>query len=493
MNKAQRTCKLGLLFLSLTIFTDGSRAQEPQQPQEQQPANQPSQNKPKPAGRGIPGSEPDSTVEDQNPTANWQQDTSPATGLVAPGVGAPELAHSYWIPGVEYGANVLSSPLGQQASGGWYATHYLAGDVSLLKASGHSTFDMNYSAGGYFTSGESKQAIGQTDHGWFQNASLGYAVVSGRWQIEAIDYSSYLPDSFFGFAGGTGIALPGSGSSIAPSIGGLTGGATPNQSIYSAIGPRYSNTFVPQITYSMTRRSSITVSGSYAILRFTEAGNVDSDTYLGSIGYNYQINHQDAIGVVYRFTSFHFAGQPQAIGSHVANVVYTKKIAKRLGLSLSAGPQITTFRVAIGTDNRQIGASAGATLMYAVERGSVSASYYHGLSAGGGVLTGSDSDTLTFNVNRQLGRVWSGNLNFGYGRNGSLNALAGAQQSTYNDVYAGAGISRPFGRNINFSAAYTARFEHANQAACLGTGCSADFTQHMISISLQWHTRPLVL
>jgi hypothetical protein len=492
MSRAKKTWKLGVMFLGITMLVGGVWAQEPQQPQEP-PAEQQPPAKPKPAARGVPGiSEPDSTVENQNPTVTWQEDTSPPTGLQVPGVGTPELAHSYWMPGLVYGANVQSSPFGQ-TSANWYATQYLGGDFTMVKAWSHSTFDVNYSAGGYFTSGEGAQIAGQPDHGWFQNVALGYSAVVDRWQIQAFDYASYLPESSFGFAGGTGIALPGSGSSLGPSLGGLTGAVMPNQSIYSATGPRYSNVFAPQITYSLSRRSSVTVAGSYGILRFTQTGNVDNDDYVGSIGYNYQLNQQDSIGILYRFSSFHYAGQPQALGSHVANFVYTKKIAKRLGMSLYAGPQITTFRVKVGNDSQQIGASAGATLSYAMEHRNLSLSYYHGLSGGGGVLVGSDADQVTFTVSQQLGRVWSGNVNAGYARNGSLGAIGGIPQPSFNDWFVGGGVSRPFGRNINFSAAYTARFERANQSTCLGVGCNTDFTQHMISISLQWHTRPLVL
>ncbi|SRR6266571_947830 len=489
MTRSKQLQKLTPLILWAALITAGAGAQEPQQPQEPE-----SGGKPKPAARGIPSiSEPGGTVENtQEPTVSWQPDTSPATGLQVPTLGSPELAHSYWIPGLEFGSTIQSRPLGQQATGGWYATQYVGGDLSLLEVWSRSQLAVNYSGGGHFTTGV-QQNNGLQDNGWFQNFSLGQTIVLNRWQIQVFDYFSYIPDSLFGFAGGTNLASPGVGGSMGPTVGALGTSTTPNQSIYSAIGPRYSNTFAPQITYSLSRRSSITIAGSYGLLRFTESNNVDNDTVLGSAGFNYILSRKNSIGILYRFSSFHFAGEPQALGSHTASFVYTRKVAQRLGLSLSGGPQITMFRVPIGTSSRSTGFSAGVTLKYAVQHGGIALSYSHGLSGGGGVLAGSNADTVTFAGNRQLSRVWSGNVNFGYARNGSVGSATGVQEPTFNDWFAGGGVSRPFGRNINFSVAYTARLESGNQATCTGPGCNTDYTQNMITISLQWHTRPLVL
>jgi hypothetical protein len=317
--------------------------------------------------------------------------------------------------------------------------------------------------------------------------------VLNRWQIELFDYFSYIPDSMFGFAGGTNLSLPGIGGSLGPTIPGLGGSTTPGQSIYSAYGPRYSNTFVPQLTYLLSRKVSFTAAGSYSLLRFTQTGNVDEDMFLGSTGLNYTLNRSDSIGVMYRFASYHYAGQPQALGNHIANVVYVRKISQRMALSLSGGPQITTFRVPIGTSTHTIGASGGASLNYTLKHGSVGLSYYHGLGGGSGVLIGSNSDTVTGSLNRQLSRVWNGYINGGYSRNANLVNEPGTPETAYNDWYVGGGIIRPFGRNINLSLAYTARIQHSTNSACTGPNCNTNFTQHMVSVSLQWHTRPLTL
>lgn len=478
--------KLAVLALGSLTVSFVAPAQDPQEPQQQEA---PPPGKPKPAARGIPGlSDPNATVEEQSRSQSWQPDDGPTTGMQVPGIGAPELGHSYWVPGLEYGSTIQSRPLGQQASsGGWYANNYAGADLSLLEAWSRSQFGLNYSGGGFFST---ESGI---NSGTYQQVSLGSTINWNRMQLQFFDYFSYIPDSQFGFAGGTSLALPGISGTLGPAIPGLGAAIVPNQSIYSAIGPRYSNAFAAQSTFTLSRRSSVTFGGSYGLLHFTQSGNVDNDMAIGTAGYNYAISRTDSIGVLYRFSAFHYQGEPQALGNHVANVVYLKKITQRLALSLFGGPQITTYRIPIGSSSHSTSGSGGVTLNYAVERGGITASYFHGLTGGSGVLLGSNTDQASVNFSRLLGRVWYANINFGYARNGSLGAvIPGTPIQNFNDWFAGGGVSRPFGRNVNLSVAYSARFESSN-VPCTGTGCNNDYTQNMVSISLQWHTRPFVL
>lgn len=484
MNMSKQIGKIVLLLLGAVVIASGAWAQDTQEPQEPEtPA------KPKPAARGIPGiNDPNAPVEhSEDQPASWQPDTSPATGLQSPTLGSPELGHSYWIPGFEYGSTIQSRPPGQQVSDGWYADNYVGGQLSLLEAWSRAQLGLNYSGGGYFTTDSLQK------NGWFQQLSLGQTITLNRWQIQFFDLFSYIPESQFGFAGGTNLALPGIGGTLGPAVPGLGASIVPNQSIYSAIGPRYSNAAAAQLTYSLSRRSSITIGGSYGLLRFTESGNVNNDMALASIGFNYILSQKDSIGILYRFAGYHYEGEPQALGSNTADFVYNRKIARKLALDLFGGPQITNFRVPVGNRTRNTGVSAGASLKYAFQRGGINLSYFHGLTGGSGILLGSTTDQATVNLSHQLGRLWAGHVPFGYSRNSALAAATGTPAQTFDDWFAGVGISRPFGRNADFAVSYAARFENTNQPICTGTTCSSSYTQNMISITLQFHTRPLVL
>src|SRR4030095_10073765 len=285
-----------------------------QDPQDTQPDQ-----KPKPAAKpyGPIGAQDE---DPQNPAPETlQPDDRSLTGFQQPTVGTPIERHSYWVPGVSYTNFLQSNGQSQGGDSGWNSTSYLAGNVSLLENWGRSQLFLNYSGGGSFST---DSTIG---NGWFQQLGLTQAFKWQRWHLTFLDEFYYLPQSQFGFGAGTGVSKPGIGGSLGGGSTGL-GGQFAGQSIYTAIGPRYSNTFGTQLDYILTPRTSLTFGGIVSFLRFTEPGNVESDSYLGNVGYNYQITRADTIGIVYRYSSFHYLEFPQAIGVQSVQAAYGRKI-----------------------------------------------------------------------------------------------------------------------------------------------------------------------
>ncbi|MGA2811224.1 MAG: hypothetical protein ABSG16_07485, partial [Candidatus Acidiferrum sp.] len=187
-----------------------------------------------------------------------------------------------------------------------------------------------------------------------------------------------------------------------------------------------------------------------------------------------------------------YVGLPQSIGDNVLNFVYGRTITGRLALRVFGGPDVTNFSVPIGGVTREITGSGGGSLTYAINRGSLSLNYNHGVTGGSGLLEGAETDQVSANVSRQLTRIWSAHANIGFARNRSI--AGAASQDSYDSVYVGGGITRPFGPNANLSLAYTANIQTTNAASgCTGMNCSTTFTQHQVTVNFQWHTRPLVL
>jgi hypothetical protein len=429
--------------------------------------------KPKPAAHAplIDASEPDTSTDPNALTP----DTSPLTGIQSPGLGSVEFRHSYWVPGVQVATTIQNGGNG----GGWFDTTYLAGNLSLSEAWAHSHLALNYSGGGYFSTDNE-------GNGTYQQLGFVQSFDWRRWQLQFFDEFAYLPTSAFGFGGLSGIGAPGIGGSLSPVSQPLGGVFLPNQTNLVANGPEYSNSFAAQANFAVSRRGSITLIGSYGLLRFTNPGNIDNDDEIGSIGYNYAVSKKDTLGVLYRFTAYHFTGLSQAIGDHVFNLAYGRKITGRLGLSLFAGPEITTFRVPIGTITEETTLSFGASLTYGFERGVVTLAYNHGTNGGAGILAGATGDNIYANATRHITRVWNARANFGYGREHAF-AAVGAVAASYNNYYLGAGLDRPIGRNSQLSFGYTAYIVNTNQAAA-GT-----YTQHQLAVGYQWHTRPFVI
>ena len=234
--------------------------------------------------------------------------------------------------------------------------------------------------------------------------------------------------------------------------------------------------------------------GLYSLLRFTDPGNIESDQYVGNVGYNYQITRSNSIGLQYRFSAFHYINDPQAIGDHIIQVVFGRKITGRLALTLSGGPEITNFRIAQPpeTKTQHIAGSGGASLNYLREKGSLTASYFHGVTAGSGVFLGATTDQLTGSATRSVSRVWGGEIHAGYARNRNAETTQGVSGTDFDSFFGGVSATRPLGRNAMFMVGYTAYVQKTDVSGCT-SNCSSTSTTNQISIGVSWHSRPFVL
>jgi hypothetical protein len=440
--------------------------------------------KPKPAARSyVPSIDVDNGQDvtgAQDSTETLRPDTRPLTGVQNATLGSPDLRHSYWDAGFQYGNTIQSISLSQTKTSDWYSNNYLLGNLSLWKQGRFSHLALNYSGGGSFSTNNAQ------GNAQFHQFGFSESFKWQRWELQFLDQFAYLPESQFGFGGTTNLNVPGVGGALAPPLPGLGINYVPNQDILTSFGNRYSNAFATQVNYLLSARGSITVAGSYGILRFINPGNIDSDSVTGNLGYNYSLTRNDTIGVMYRFTGYHFSAFSQAIGDHVINLAYGRKITGRLALQLFGGPEVTTFRVPVNNMTERVSGSAGAALSYRLSAGGISLNYNHGVSGGGGVLVGSLSDQLGISADRQLGRLWHARANFGYARNYSITTAA-QQFPGYNSWYLGAGLDHPVGRNANFSVGYTSWLQTSNQPGTTNT------TQHQVSFEFRWHTKPIVI
>jgi len=467
-----------VLLFWITRYPTAMYAQEP-------PADTP----PKPAAKGyFPVRAGEDQDEDQTIPA-MQPDERPLTGFQQLTLGTPSERHSYWIPGISYTNVVQSNALAQGGGNGWNSTSYISGNFSLLQNWTSSRLSINYSGG---ESLSSDSAVGD---GQFHQFAGSQTFSWRRAQLMFLDQFSYLPSSQFGFGAGTGLALPGVGGPLGSFQPGLQNGFIPNQSVFTQVGPVYSNAAGTQLNYALSARSSVTIGGVFGIMRFSESGGVESNEAILNAGYNHQVSRSDILGLSYRFSAYEYLGSPQAMGDHLVQAVYGKKITGRLAIKLSGGPEITTFRIPPGVSaSKQYVAGAGsASLSYGFASGSVSLSYNHGVNNGSGVFVGATSDQVTASGDRKLNRVWTGNVSLGYARNTNVAGTVGGQGQAYDTLYVGAGLQRPLSRTANFTLNYTANIQTSNNTVCAGPNCATNFTTHIITVGLNWHARPFVL
>jgi len=89
---------------------------------------------------------------------------------------------------------------------------------------------------------------------------------------------------------------------------------------------------------------------------------------------------------MYRFGAYRYPGSPQALGDHVMQFEYGRKITGRMALKITGGPEVTTFRVPIGSLTERISGSGSALLMYSFARSNMALTYTHGVNGGSGVV-----------------------------------------------------------------------------------------------------------
>lgn len=470
----------GELFLALAFMLGVSVAHA------QEPSQEPNDAPPKPAAHATPIPIIDSSIQDDSGLTPLKPDTNPLTGVQDATLGTPETSHSYWMPGLQYASSIQS--IGQGAGfGTWVVNNYFIGNLSLVKAWSRSELALNYSGGGFFSTDRSQ------GNGFYQQLAFSQSFTWNRLNLKLLDQFSFSPQSQFGFGGGTNLGVPGVGDPGGVVIPPVNNTYLPSQNIFASFGPRYSNASTVEATYLTSPRGSITASGTYGFLHFVNAGNIDNDSALGSVGYNYALTRESSIGADYRFTAFHYSGQRQALGSHVLALAYSRKVTGRLALQFNGGPQITMFRVPVGGKTEKLGANLSLGFSYAIPNTLFTGAYSHALSGGSGVFTGSTSDQVNASLRRRLTRVWSGNLNFGYAHNTAISNLAPVAMPAYDSVYVGGGVSRPIGRNFDFAAAYNVNVNRSSISQCTGPSCYPSETVHYITLNFQWHTRPFVL
>jgi hypothetical protein len=312
-----------------------------------------------------------------------------------------------------------------------------------------------------------------------------------------IDDLAYLPEAGFGFSAfGTG-QLPGGVVGIQPGFG-------PSQTILTPQGQSISNISAVEVDTPINPRSSLSFVGSYQLLHYFDNSLVNSDGFSFQAGYNRQVSRQDTLAVYYRYNGFRYSDLNQSIDAHTVQISYAHRVTGRMAFQISGGPQVAVEQIPLNGvtsgllvlpqpgSTTQLYWSLSASFQYQLRRSGLSASYYHGLSGGAGVLGGAETDTVTASANRSFSRTLSGNLSTGFSRNnGVVVGTTTATNQVFDYWFAGGGISHPVGRSMSLALSYQLQHQTSSAAFCLGTACQTSYTRHLIAFSLGWHRQPI--
>jgi hypothetical protein len=415
-------------------------------------------------------------------------DQRPLSGVEQLTLGLPDAGHSYLLPSFQFaqmGDTNAQSTAGrsQLRTASTVSTHFL-----LRRAWGRSELTADYGGGGVFYNTHSD--LNATFH------QLGFRqmITGRRWSLLLSDYASYLPQSPFGFgaSGEVPAVSSGLGRGFEGSLPGLNPIFTPNQTILTARARRISNTFLGEIQYKASPRSSVTVSGAYGILHYLEAGFIDGDSAMFRTGYNRDVTAHDSIAVIYGFSMFRFKGISQGINNHVLQLAYGRRVTGRLAFQLAAGPVMSTFRNASGGSERPLSWNMESSLRYGFRSGDLALSYLRHMTGGSGVLIGAQTDETRLTLGRQLSRTFSGLLNLVYARNGALRqTTAGLLDRSFNSWGASVQLNRSLGGNNSMFFNYGVQREGSGTAFCAGSSCGTVLLRHYFSLGFSWQFHPI--
>lgn len=442
-------------------------------------------------GLGVPASESD-------PSA-YIPDTRPLSGSALLTAGQPEnhvnLFDMSLNVSVGGGTGLLNSA-DQSVMG---AEGVVGGDLSYAHMWRQNSFGASYDGGGTFFD-PSSSSYG---NGMFHSLTLGEQVVEGRWKVRLTEDALYSTNADVGGAGLAGPGLLGdfSGpfSGLIPDFGGV------GETIISGLGRRMSDTSVADVEYDLSPGSALTVTGSYDLLHFFDAGFIDSRNYFTRVGYDLGVSTKSMIAFYGQAGRSNYglfstggtgpggSGTPPILANATefgGGVAYSQRVTGRMAFQVEGGPdyEVLPTTGGAGSQNRWLW-DVAASLSYQSQKSTMSLSYFHGPTQGSGVFSGSSSQVINAGFTPHFTRFFTASLSGGYTRNNSLVTLTGFSNQ-YSNWYASASVVRQLGRSLDLSFFYGALEQYA-AGACPVASCALPGPRQTFGVGLAWHPRPI--
>jgi hypothetical protein len=432
-----------------------------------------------------------SQEEQQTPPPSpdtMKADTRPLAGAESITLGSLIGERSYLRPGFLVGQSADSNAHFQfNGQSGFLTATVLAGHLTLEHLSKRNEFSGAYQGGGVLY--ENNSQLNST----FHLGALSDSIMFRRATLILSDRGGYLPGFYAGLGGvafGGAFSLGGLGN-----MPGLNPSFLPTRGIISGAGG-YFNTALAQLEYRPTARSTVTLAGSFQTLSSTQAGFVDSNATILQTGYDRGLTSRDTVSVFYSASLIRYSGIAESVDAHFIAFSYGRRVTGRLALQLYAGPEIYSVAVP-GQSQTHTFAGGGGKLTYRWSRSYADVSYWRGLTAGSGVLTGAQTDYVSAGLNRQLSRAWSGGLTGNYNFNSGLSkpnsgtSASGVVTRQYQYWTGTANLTRTLGRLARLNFFYSFQTQNSNQAFTNASGTGQSVLRHLFGVTFNFDYRPV--
>jgi hypothetical protein len=176
-----------------------------------------------------------------------------------------------------------------------------------------------------------------------------------------------------------------------------------------------------------------------------------------------------------------------------ANVIYQRRVSRRLSFIAGGGPVVSDFSKLFSTPGRQVSGMGLASATYELRRTRVLLSYLNFKNAGSGYLVGAHTNRATLGVEHQFSRNWTGEMNLGYARSTALEELTFLvfklpTRRGFDSTYVNLHLTRQLTDHLMAFATYTLSDEKfdATGAPCLTVTCGLNQKLQEGGVGLFW-------
>lgn len=480
-----------LLAIALLLVTPAALAQQQPgqtgQPTSGQPTTQQSnkQGTTPPVTPQSPVSQGQATGQssEQGQTAGAPSSAPPLTGAEQYTLSRMGLGRSYWVPSFQFAQSVSTSGTGPFGTSDVQSVSTISGTFDLNHLWSRYAFTASYTGTGFLYSQQS--SLNSSAH----VLTLSQRVLGRRSSFLLSDTVNYLPEAGFGYArfnGGYGGY--GYGGLYGPSGGNIDTTFLPNQTILTGSSSRVSNGVIGEYDYQTSPLSSITVTGSYALLRFPSSSYINNDSAIFQVGYNRTITRRNSVAFSYQAGIFRFGQGGSDFTNQVLELSYRHTFSDRLGIQVGAGPQVNLFNQSQPGQNTSVSWEVSSLLNYRFRRFLMGLSYQHYTSGGSGVYQGATTDYGALTLSTALSRMWHTDWDFGYAHNSSLQSGgAVVTGNSYNSWFGTVNLQRIVNRWMSLFVSYNLQQQLAAAPNCFGSQCGSFTTQQYFSFGFNWH------
>jgi hypothetical protein len=329
-------------------------------------------------------------------------------------------------------------------TGGDTQRSVVSGEVAYANAAAARPFTLTYSGGDMWTiSGAGEET------GAYQHLLVSQGYLGRTWAFNLSDNVSYMPQA------------PTTGFSGIPGVGNLPGSpGQPTQPILTLNTRSVNNMAGANYTHRLAHSTSLSISGSYGILRFPDGNGLETDSLQAGPQITRRLNALNSISGQYSFSRFSYPGSTISMESQTAQFGYTRTWGRRLKTSVTAGPEWIH-----SSDSNYIPSSTDLTVnasaSYDGRALSATLGYTQAATGGAGVASqvGVHNHDAYAGLTRQQGKNLTISVTGAYMRTQGLQ-----QAGVTNGKYGGVSATRRWGRYIIVFANYTATQQSSSSA-----------------------------